>query len=47
LLWAKAPVIAVAAMVAVSAKADNVVFKLVMLHSLDLRGSMVPGSSDR
>ena len=47
LLWAKAPVTAVAAMVAASARADNVVFRLVMLHSLDIRGSMVPGSSDR
>ena len=36
LLWAKAPVTAVAAMVAASATADNVVFRLVMLHSLDI-----------
>jgi hypothetical protein len=34
LLWAKAPVTAAAAMVAASATADNVVFRLVMLHSL-------------
>ena len=32
--WAKAPVTAVAAMVAASATADNMVFRLVMLHSL-------------
>jgi hypothetical protein len=36
LLWAKAPVTPVAAMVAASAMADNVVFRLVMLHSLDI-----------
>jgi hypothetical protein len=42
LLWAKAPVTPVAAMAAASATADNVVFKLVMLHSLDIRGSVVP-----
>jgi hypothetical protein len=47
LLCAKAPVTAVAAMVAASANADNVVFRLVMLHSLDVRGSVVPGSSGR
>src|SRR5689334_10098545 len=34
--WAKAPVTAVAAMVAASARADKVVFRLVMLHSLDI-----------
>jgi hypothetical protein len=28
-------------MVAASATADNVVFRLVMLHSLDVRGSLV------
>jgi hypothetical protein len=36
LLWAKAPVTAVAAMVAASATADNVVFRWLMLHSLDI-----------
>src|SRR5438128_10460954 len=35
LLWAKAPVTAAAAMVAASTTADNVVFRLVMLHSLE------------
>src|SRR5512138_2045433 len=41
LLWASAPVTAVAAMVVASASADNVVFRLVMLLSLPHRGFLI------
>src|SRR3954463_8519783 len=39
LLWANAPVTAVAVMAAASPRADTIVFRLLMLHSLDIEDS--------